>query len=181
MGTASSSPMPCRCASGCSSSRRPSPASASGSWPRSSAMPSTWNGRPSPYGVPWPRHARTASWSRRRVRTVAFPTSLPESLTAHLDSYAEPGRTGLVFTGARGGQLRRNNFRRLWLRALETTGLGDVHFHDLRHTGTPSPRTSTSRSGRPVQQSPATHLARRLSPASAAEERTRPRFPVQYR
>ncbi|MFE7772623.1 tyrosine-type recombinase/integrase [Streptomyces sp. NPDC057445] len=44
-------------------------------------------------------------------------------------------RTGLVFTGARGGQLRRNNFRRIWLRAIEATGLGDVHFHDLRHTG----------------------------------------------
>ncbi|MFJ8868337.1 tyrosine-type recombinase/integrase [Streptomyces sp. NPDC102473] len=69
------------------------------------------------------------------VRTVAFPASLAESLAAHLAAYAEPGRTGLVFTGARGGQLRRNNFRRLWLRALETTGLGDVHFHDLRHTG----------------------------------------------
>ncbi|MGN5635823.1 tyrosine-type recombinase/integrase [Streptomyces sp. AC154] len=69
------------------------------------------------------------------VRTVAFPASLTESLAAHLDVYAEPGRTGLVFTGARGGQLRRNNFRRLWLRALATTGLGDVHFHDLRHTG----------------------------------------------
>ncbi|WP_329228382.1 tyrosine-type recombinase/integrase [Streptomyces sp. NBC_01460] len=69
------------------------------------------------------------------VRTVAFPASLTESLAAHLAAYAEPGRTGLVFTGARGGQLRRNNFRRLWLRALETTGLGDVHFHDLRHTG----------------------------------------------
>ncbi|WP_406321308.1 tyrosine-type recombinase/integrase [Streptomyces sp. NBC_01637] len=69
------------------------------------------------------------------VRTVAFPASLTESLAAHLAAYAEPGRTGLVFTGARGGKLRRNNFRRLWLRALGTTGLGDVHFHDLRHTG----------------------------------------------
>ncbi|MFB6873789.1 tyrosine-type recombinase/integrase [Streptomyces sp. NPDC056323] len=69
------------------------------------------------------------------VRTVAFPASLTENLAAHLAAYAESGRTGLVFTGARGGQLRRNNFRRLWLRALETTGLGDVHFHDLRHTG----------------------------------------------
>ena len=69
------------------------------------------------------------------VRTVAFPASLSGSLAAHLDVFAEQGRTGLVFTGARGGQLRRNNFRRLWLRALETTGLGDVHFHDLRHTG----------------------------------------------
>ncbi|MFI8005969.1 tyrosine-type recombinase/integrase [Streptomyces sp. NPDC086010] len=69
------------------------------------------------------------------VRTVAFPASLTESLAAHLAAYAEPSRTGLLFTGARGGQLRRNNFRRLWLRALEKTGLGDVHFHDLRHTG----------------------------------------------
>lgn len=60
------------------------------------------------------------------VRTVAFPDSLAESLAAHLDTFAEPGRTGLVFTGVKGGQLRRNNFRRLWLRALETTGLGDV-------------------------------------------------------
>lgn len=69
------------------------------------------------------------------VRTVAFPASLSADLAAHLDTYAEPSRTGLVFTGARGGQLRRNNFRRLWLRALDETGLGDVHFHDLRHTG----------------------------------------------
>ncbi|WP_328401050.1 site-specific integrase [Streptomyces sp. NBC_00390] len=69
------------------------------------------------------------------VRTVAFPASLSADLAAHLDTYAEPSRTGLVFTGARGGQLRRNNFRRLWLRALDETGLGDVRFHDLRHTG----------------------------------------------
>ncbi|MEI5011294.1 site-specific integrase [Streptomyces sp. PmtA] len=46
---------------------------------------------------------------------------------------AWPHRAGVH--RARGGQLRRNNFRRLWLRALKTTGLGDVHFHDLRHTG----------------------------------------------
>ncbi|MFB7238111.1 tyrosine-type recombinase/integrase [Streptomyces sp. NPDC056269] len=69
------------------------------------------------------------------VRTVAFPASLEESLATHLAVYAKPGRIGLVFTGARGGQLRRNNFRRLWLRALKDTGLRDVHFHDLRHTG----------------------------------------------
>ncbi|WP_433571257.1 tyrosine-type recombinase/integrase [Streptomyces sp. CA-251247] len=73
--------------------------------------------------------------SAASVRTVAFPASLTSDLSAHLGAYAESGRTGLVFTGARGGQLRRNNFRRLWLRALKATGLGDVHFHDLRHTG----------------------------------------------
>ncbi|WSU68752.1 site-specific integrase [Streptomyces sp. NBC_01102] len=69
------------------------------------------------------------------VRTVAFPASLGAEVVTHLDQHAEPGRTGLIFTGARGGQLRRNNFRRIWLRAVEESGLGDVHFHDLRHTG----------------------------------------------
>ncbi|WP_329437907.1 tyrosine-type recombinase/integrase [Streptomyces sp. NBC_01280] len=66
---------------------------------------------------------------------VAFPASLAEELAHHLAEYADAGRTGLVFAGARGGVLRRNNFRRIWLRALAATGLGDVHFHDLRHTG----------------------------------------------
>lgn len=69
------------------------------------------------------------------VRTVAFPASLTVELAAHLAEYAEPGRTGRVFVGPRGGVLRRNNFRRIWLRAIGTAGLGDVHFHDLRHTG----------------------------------------------
>ncbi|MEV8310440.1 tyrosine-type recombinase/integrase [Streptomyces flavidovirens] len=69
------------------------------------------------------------------VRTVAFPASLTAELAVHLSLYAESSRTGQVFTGARGGQLRRNNFRRIWLRAVEKAGLGDVHFHDLRHTG----------------------------------------------
>ncbi|MFD3457271.1 tyrosine-type recombinase/integrase [Streptomyces sp. NPDC058691] len=69
------------------------------------------------------------------VRTVAFPASLTVELAAHLAEYAEPGRTGRVFVGPRGGVLRRNNFRRIWLRAIGAAGLGDVHFHDLRHTG----------------------------------------------
>ncbi|WP_432187700.1 site-specific integrase [Streptomyces sp. Tue6028] len=69
------------------------------------------------------------------VRTVAFPASLVPELAHHLAEHAEAGRTGLVFVGARGGVLRRNNFRRICLRALASTGLGDVHFHDLRHTG----------------------------------------------
>ncbi|WP_308290418.1 tyrosine-type recombinase/integrase [Streptomyces meridianus] len=69
------------------------------------------------------------------IRTVSFPSSLTNELAAHIAEFAEPGRTGLVFVGPRGGSLRRNNFRRLWTKAVKATGLGDVHFHDLRHTG----------------------------------------------
>ncbi|MBT2525512.1 tyrosine-type recombinase/integrase [Streptomyces sp. ISL-99] len=140
----------------------------------------------------------------------------------HLDLYAESSRTGQVFTGARGGQLRRNDFRRVWLRAVEKAGQGVVHFRDLRHTGNTLAATGGAttrelmqrmghssvraaliyphlvngrdhaiaahideqiRKVRPV--CPATHLARNWHdaspPASAAEKRTRPRLPVQYR
>lgn len=34
-----------------------------------------------------------------------------------------------------GGKLRRQNFRKIWIKALPTSGVRPVHFHDLRHTG----------------------------------------------
>jgi integrase len=41
-----------------------------------------------------------------------------------------------VFVGVKGGQLRRSNFSKPWARALAKAGLpGDLHVHDLRHTG----------------------------------------------
>ncbi|MCZ7460489.1 tyrosine-type recombinase/integrase [Streptomyces sp. WMMC940] len=81
------------------------------------------------------RHRGQDAQERARCAHRGLPASLTAELAAHLAAYAELGRTGLVFTGERGGQLCRNNFRRVWLRALKTTGLRDVHFHDLRHTG----------------------------------------------
>jgi integrase len=57
-------------------------------------------------------------------------------LRDHLDQYAQPGDDGLVFTGPNGARLRRSNFRRrVWLPALATADLPEIHFHDLRHTG----------------------------------------------
>src|SRR5208283_4898927 len=43
----------------------------------------------------------------------------------------------LLFTGARGGVLRRSNFRRAvrWSAAVAAIGAPGLHFHDLRHTG----------------------------------------------
>ena len=40
-----------------------------------------------------------------------------------------------VFVAGGGTPLRRQNFRRVWIKALAEAGLPSVHFHDLRHTG----------------------------------------------
>ncbi|MEV5416136.1 tyrosine-type recombinase/integrase [Streptomyces albogriseolus] len=70
------------------------------------------------------------------VRPVAFPVELLPDVKRHLDAYAGPGRDGRVFLGPQGGWLRRSNFRDDWMKAKKKAGVaGDVHFHDLRHTG----------------------------------------------
>ncbi|MEV6782200.1 tyrosine-type recombinase/integrase [Streptomyces sp. NPDC051098] len=70
------------------------------------------------------------------VRPVAFPDEILIDVTEHLEHYAGAGRDGHVFLGPQGGRLRRSNFRDDWVRARTTAGItGDVHFHDLRHTG----------------------------------------------
>lgn len=72
------------------------------------------------------------------VRTVALPRFLADELASHLAEYAEDGPDGLLFTGKRGGLLRRGNFRRetAWTQTVIKAGLPEgFHFHDLRHTG----------------------------------------------
>ncbi|HEX6527050.1 MAG TPA: tyrosine-type recombinase/integrase, partial [Streptosporangiaceae bacterium] len=43
----------------------------------------------------------------------------------------------LLFTGVKGGPLRRSNFNKMssWPHAVRTIGAEGLHFHDLRHTG----------------------------------------------
>jgi integrase len=72
------------------------------------------------------------------VRGVALPDVLVEELTEHVETYADRGLTGLLFTGRRGGALRRGNFHRetAWTKTVVAVGLpAGFHFHDLRHTG----------------------------------------------
>ncbi|MFF7330888.1 tyrosine-type recombinase/integrase [Streptomyces sp. NPDC008150] len=70
------------------------------------------------------------------IRPVAFPTELLPDVKRHLDNYAGPGRDGHVFLGPQGGRLRRSNFRDDWIAARKKAAItGEVHFHDLRHTG----------------------------------------------
>lgn len=39
----------------------------------------------------------------------------------------------MVFTGPRGGMVRRNNFNGTWHRARAAAGVPTLRFHDLRH------------------------------------------------
>jgi integrase len=56
-------------------------------------------------------------------------------LREHLDAYVEADSATLVFTGQRGGVLRRGNFRKASGWPAAATGLPGLHLHDLRHTG----------------------------------------------
>jgi len=69
-------------------------------------------------------------------RTVAIPEALIPELRWHLARFVVEGDEGLLFTSPDGMPLRHSNFRnRVWLGAVEGAGLGELHFHDLRHTG----------------------------------------------
>jgi integrase len=61
-------------------------------------------------------------------RKIILPELIIPVLRQHLDSYSPSGPEDFVFVGVKGGQLRRSNFSKADL-------LGDLHVHDLRHTG----------------------------------------------
>jgi integrase len=69
-------------------------------------------------------------------RVVAIPEVILPILQWHLRCFAQEGDEGLIFTSVRGRPLRHGHFRtRIWRPATRAVGLGDLHFHDLRHTG----------------------------------------------
>jgi integrase len=73
--------------------------------------------------------------SRAGRRVVSFPREIAPELGWHLDRFVDSPSDSLVFIGPKGGRLRRQNFRGIWIRARDEAGLSGVHLHDLRHTG----------------------------------------------
>jgi integrase len=70
-------------------------------------------------------------------RTVTVPAAIRTELRTHLKTYVSDDTEALLFTGLRGGALRRSNFQRAtnWTKLVTDLGLPRFHFHDLRHTG----------------------------------------------
>jgi integrase len=70
------------------------------------------------------------------IRTVAIPRVIIGRLTEHLEAFVAPDSSALVFTSPGGRPLRHEHFRRrIWLKAVAAANVGEIHFHDLRHTG----------------------------------------------
>jgi integrase len=75
--------------------------------------------------------------SRAGLRTVSIPATILPDVAAHLAEHTKPDPDALVFTGIKGGPLRRSGFNKLsgWPHVVTGMGLPGLHVHDLRHTG----------------------------------------------
>ncbi len=72
--------------------------------------------------------------SRAGLRVLSIPPTVVEAVRTHLAEL--PGTGSVVFTVPSGAPIRRGNLTQLlkWRRSVERLGLGELHFHDLRHT-----------------------------------------------
>jgi len=70
------------------------------------------------------------------VRTIALPTLVAEQLADQLARFVDTNDDSLLFTGVKGGPLRRSNLNKSvkWTELVRSMGLTGLHFHDLRHT-----------------------------------------------
>jgi len=68
-------------------------------------------------------------------RTVSLPGVAAAALDEHLSLYVATGAEGAVFTGKRGGPMRRAELSEEWRKAVAkvASAPGDLHVHDLRH------------------------------------------------
>lgn len=75
--------------------------------------------------------------SQAGLRTVSIPAAILPDLITHLTEHTQPDPDALMFTGIKGGPLRRSGFNKLsgWPHVVTGMGLPGLHVHDLRHTG----------------------------------------------
>lgn len=67
-------------------------------------------------------------------RTIPMPVVVADALRLHIDAIDEAGPDTLLFTGDRGGPLRRHVWHSQWKMAREKLGYPQLRFHDLRHS-----------------------------------------------
>ncbi|WP_248962487.1 tyrosine-type recombinase/integrase [Sphaerisporangium perillae] len=75
--------------------------------------------------------------SKAGRRIVGIPQAIIPALREHLAVFVKAEPDALVFSGIKGGPLRRSGFNRLssWPEAVRAIGAEGLHVHDLRHTG----------------------------------------------
>jgi integrase len=76
----------------------------------------------------------TSPKSDAGTRKVALPQLVTDALGHHLDSYAQPGAEGVLFTGPKGGPITRQRLSAMWGAACDAVEAPPgVRIHDLRH------------------------------------------------
>jgi integrase len=68
-------------------------------------------------------------------RVVAIPAAIVPDVEAHLAEWTRTDPDHLVFPGESGRPFRTATLHAAWHRALRSTGIDGLRFHDLRHTG----------------------------------------------
>jgi integrase len=67
-------------------------------------------------------------------RTLPLPAPVAAALRAHIEAMENPGPDSFLFTGERGGPLRRHVWHAQWKAARQKLGHPTLAFHDLRHS-----------------------------------------------
>ena len=68
-------------------------------------------------------------------RVLAVPANVLPDLRAHLERFVEARPDAWLFTSEAGGPMVPVTLDRVWQRARRAIGRGDLHYHDLRHSG----------------------------------------------
>lgn len=83
-------------------------------------------------------HKRAGEWTVTppkggKTRTVTLPIHLVSVLDEHVEKFAQPGRSGLLFPNAEGEQLTRQKFYEAFKARARAAGCPKVSPHSLRH------------------------------------------------